>query len=119
MNMSDQELAIAVRRANSADAEAAPPFADVWSGAKRRYRRSRRRYAGFASAAAVLAAVVVVLNAGPPVLDHGGYIEIAELLDSTSWVAPSDVLLPIYEFDIYQDLPTLMESTTPAEGALL
>lgn len=118
MNMSDQELAKALRRANSADAEA-PSFNKLWASAERRYRRSRRRYAWLASVAAVLAAVVVVLNAGPPVLENGGYIEMVDLLGSTSWAAPSDVLLPIHEIDIYQDLPALMESTKPVEGALL
>lgn len=118
MNMSDQELASAVRRANSADSEA-PPFGKVWSAAEQQHLRSRRRYAWFASAAAVLAAIVVVLHFGSPTPNHGEYIEMAELLDSTSWAAPSDVLLPNYEIDIYQDLPALMESTKPAEGALL
>ena len=118
MNMSDQELASAVRRASSATSEA-PPFGAVWSNAEQSYQRSRRRYSWLASAAAVVAVIAVVLNAGPTALNQGEYIEMAELMDSTSWVAPSDVLLPNYEFDIYQDLPTLMESTKPAEGALL
>ena len=118
MNMSDQELANAIRQANSADSEA-PPFGKVWSAAEQRYQRSRRRYSWLASAAAVVAAVIVVLNAGPPAVNHGEYIEMAELLNSTSWAAPSDVLLPNYEFDIYRDLPALMESTKPVEGALL
>jgi len=118
VNTSDQELANAIRQANSADSEA-PPFSKVWSGAEQQYLRSRRRYSWFASAAAVLAGIVVVLNAAPPTVNHGGYIEMAELLGSTSWAAPSDVLLPIHDFDIYRDLPALMESTKPAEGALL
>ena len=118
MNMSDQELASAVRRANPANS-AAPSFGDVWSGAEKSYLLSKRRYAWFASAAAVVAAVVVALYAGAPTLNDNGYIELAELMDSTSWAAPSDVLMPEYEIDIYQDLPTLMESTKPVEGALL
>jgi len=118
MSTSDQELANAIRQANSADSEA-PSFGKVWSAAEQRYQRSRRRYASLASAAAMVAAVIVVLNAGQPTVNHGEYIERAELLDSTSWAAPSDVLLPIHDFDIYRDLPALMESTKPAEGALL
>jgi len=43
----------------------------------------------------------------------------ADLLESTSWVAPSDVLLPKHEIDLYQDLPAFSVSTRPAEGALL
>ena len=118
VNMSDQELANAIRRANLADSEA-PSFGKVWSAAEQRYQRSRRRYSLLAGAAAVVAAVIVVLNAAPPTVNYGEYIEMAELLDFTSWAAPSDVLLPTYEFDIYRDLPALMESTKPAEGALL
>ena len=118
MNMSNQELANAVRQANPAET-AAPSFGKVWSAAEQEYQRSRRRYSWFASAAAVVAAVLVVLNAAPPTLNHGEYIEMAELLNSTTWAAPSDVLLPNYEFDIYRDLPALMESTKPVEGALL
>ena len=52
-------------------------------------------------------------------MNHVEYIELAELMGSTSWAAPSDVLMPEYEIDIYQDLPALMESTKPVEGALL
>ncbi len=118
VNTSDQELANAIRHANSADSEA-PSFDKVWSAAEQRYQRSRRRYAWLASAAAAVAVVIVVLNAGSPTVNHGEYIEMAGLLDSTSWAAPSDVLLPIHDFDIYRDLPALMESTKPAEGALL
>jgi hypothetical protein len=63
-------------------------------------------------------AAVIVLQSGtaPP---GPSYVEVADLMDSTYWSAPSDVLLPDREFDIYQDLPVLFESTEPAEGALL
>ena len=47
------------------------------------------------------------------------YIEVADLLESTYWSAPSDVLLPDRQFDIYQELPVIFESTEPAGGALL
>jgi hypothetical protein len=60
---------------------------------------------------------MVALNVQAP--KEATYIEVAELLDSTYWFAPSDVLLPDREFDIYQDMPVLFESTEPAEGALL
>ena len=65
----------------------------------------------------IVAAVIVLVNSSAPVAER--YIEVADLMDSTYWTAPSDALLPEREFDIYQDLPVLFESTEPAEGALL
>ena len=41
------------------------------------------------------------------------------LLNSTQWSAPSDLLMPEHQFDLYQDLPLLMESTESQEGSLL
>ena len=43
----------------------------------------------------------------------------ARLLETTYWEAPSDVLLPARERDIYRDLPALEVSTEGNEGALL
>lgn len=94
-----------------------PSFDETWQAARRRYATGRRRYRWFASAAALVAAIVVALNTGSPT--QHSYIEVADLLDSTYWSAPSDVLLPDRTFDIYQDLPVIFESTDPAEGALL
>ena len=97
----------------------APPFDAIWSRAERRYQAGRRRYAWVAAAAAAVAALIVVTNGLTPAPQQSTYIEMAELLDSTSWSAPSDVLLPEYQFDIYEELPTLTLSTKTAEGALL
>jgi len=115
--MNDQDLASAVR--HSAPDVTAPAFDKVWADAETRHRESRRRYAWLASAAAALAAIVVVLNIGAEPENTINFIELAELMESTSWVAPSDVLLPEHQIDLYQDLPTLIESTKPVEGALL
>jgi uncharacterized membrane protein len=93
-------------------------FERLWQKAEQQHAASRRRYRWFAGTAATAAAVVIALNLHTPA-EQDAYIEIAELLDSTYWSAPSDVLLPDREFDIYQDLPVLFESTEPAEGALL
>ena len=95
----------------------APTFEAAWAAAER--RRGGRRYAyGFgAAAAAVTAAVIMLLNSGAPPTES--YVEVADLMNSTYWAAPSDVLLPDREFDIYQDMPELFESTEPAGGALL
>ena len=95
-----------------------PSFEKVWQEAERRNAASRQSYRWFAGAAATAAAIVVALYLQTPA-EQDPYIEVAELLDSTYWSAPSDVLLPDREFDIYQDLPVLFESTEPAEGALL
>ena len=94
-----------------------PAFEAAWSAAERRHRGRRHGYGVGAVAAAITAAVIVLLNSGAPEPER--YIEVADLMDSTYWTAPSDTLLPSREFDIYQDLPELFESTEPAEGALL
>lgn len=95
-----------------------PPFDNVWLAAQHRLAARRRHYRRFAGVAAVAAAIVIGLNVQAPT-DERSYIEVAELLDSTYWSAPSDVLLPNREFDIYQDMPVLFESTEPVGGALL
>ena len=108
-----------IRRAWQYGAEdKTPSFDRVWQAAEERYTSSRKRYRNVASAAAVIAATVIALNWQSPT-EQNNYIEIAELLGSTSWSAPSDVLLPDRKFDIYQDMPVLFESTEPAGGALL
>ena len=100
------------------------PFDDAWHRAEARHaaaKRARDRLAGVAAAAAIVAVVVMPIAR----LDNGdpgspaGFVDPAELLGSTSWAAPSDALLPEYEFDIYQEMPELMESTEPAGGSLL
>ena len=95
-----------------------PPFDRVWWAADARYVDLKRRYRRIAGVAAIVAATVVALNWQTPA-DETTYIELAELLESTYWSAPSDVLLPKRDIDIYQDLPALFESIEPAGGALL
>jgi hypothetical protein len=41
------------------------------------------------------------------------------LMNSTTWTAPSDVLMPDHQFDIYRDIPVLDQSTISEEGTLL
>ena len=115
--MNNQDLASAVRR--SEPKATAPAFDKVWASAESSHRQSRRRYAWLASAAATLAAIVVVFSIGAPPENNIKFIELAELMESTTWAAPSDSLLPEHHIDLYQDLPTLIESTEPAEGVLL
>jgi hypothetical protein len=97
--------------------DAGSSFETTWQAAQARHSAGRRRYRRFAGAAAFVAAVVVALYAQPPARDS--YIEVADLLESTYWTAPSDALLPDRQFDIYQDMPVIFESTEPARGALL
>jgi len=85
-------------------------FEEIWQRARTGYAVSRRRYAGFAAAAVIAAVVAVAIGVRAPE-PMPRYIELAELLESTYWSAPSDVLLPEKQFDIYQELPTLFEST--------
>ena len=118
MNDSDDTLRKQVSRAWKREGNAGQPsFGDAWQAAKHRYATTRRRYSKFAGVAALAAALVVVLNLQSPAEES--YIDVADLLESTYWSAPSDVLLPDREFDIYQDMPVLFESTEPAGGASL
>ena len=117
MQTDDDKLAQAVKRDFPGDAQV-PSFDKTWSAAEAQHRRSRQRYAGFAAAVVATAAVFMVLSPGTPPDDSESWIG-DELLSSTSWSAPSDVLMPEREFDIYQDLPSLNTSTKSGEGALL
>lgn len=96
---------------------AAPSFEKTWSAAGQQHASGRRRYAYFAAAAVAAAVALIALNG--PVPEQNTYIEVAELLESTYWTAPSDALLPDRQFDIYQDMPEIFESTEPAGGTLL
>lgn len=115
--MNDGDLRDALRR--DMPASEAPPFESTWHAAETRYKGSRRRNAALAGVAATLAAVAVIVTVLVPDSEQVAYIEIAELLETTSWQAPSDTLMPEREFDIFQELPVLMESTDEAGGALL
>ncbi len=99
----------------------APAFDAMWVNAKQRHRASRSRYqrfAGFAAAAAVAATAFMLwpLNG-----NHAAGIFLTEedLMSSTQWFAPSDVLLPEHQFDIYGDLPVLIETNDLDEGSPL
>lgn len=98
----------------------APDFEEVWAAAEQRYERARRRYTavgGVAAAVAVIA-IVAALRPGEPPPDDEFLIADA-LMNSTTWQAPSDALLPDYRDDIYGEIPVLMESTDLNEGSLL
>jgi hypothetical protein len=112
----DDELVRSLGLVEEADS---PAFEHVFDAAERRLVLQRRHYGMFSIAAVLVAAVVVGMNVPRPSVSATAYVEVAELLNSTYWVAPSDVLLPDRQFDIYQDLPVLIESTEPGGGTLL
>ena len=101
------------------DGNKVPPFAKTWQAAERRYAAARRSYRRVAAAAAVIAVVVVAANLQSPQVEMEALFEVADLLESTSWSAPSDVLLPEHRIDLYQEMPALIESTDSAGGTLL
>jgi len=102
-------------------AEGKPPaFDDMFAAAESRQRRSRRfRAAGGMAAAAALLAVTIALWPGQQAEVSDEFLIADALMNSTSWSAPSDSLLPQHQFDIYQGIPLLDESTISQEGSLL
>ena len=90
-------------------------FAAAEVRAARLVRRRRTAY-GIAAAAAVVAIAASLLL---PRAEDWQYVNPDDLATSTTWVAPSDVLLPEHSIDIYRDIPVLIESTDSNGGALL
>ncbi|MEM8683725.1 MAG: hypothetical protein AAGF72_09855 [Pseudomonadota bacterium] len=70
-------------------------------------RRSQLKRALLPVAAAAALVAVLVGRPDPGLV----YVSEAELFGTTAWRAPSDELLPSHRFNIYQDLPELVEST--------
>ena len=99
----------------------APEFDAMWANAEQRHRATRSRYrriAGFTTAAAVAATAFMLwpLNGNNVA---GPYLTEEDLMSSTQWLAPSDVLLPEHQFDIYGELPVLIETNDIDEGSSL
>jgi len=120
MTDSENTLRRAVREAHArAESIPAPDFDRVMAAATARAGAARKRQYLFAGTAAVAAAVAIAFGLRAPMDDNRGYIDEYELLETTGWTAPSDSLLPSREFDIYQTVPVLIESTETYGGALL
>lgn len=120
--MSEKEQYRKVRQA-FADAEAGqvPAFDSVFAAAQQQTLRSRYRYMKVGSAAAAVAVLAIVIGNWT---SHNGsdmdeFMIADAMLNTTQWSAPSDALMPSHRFDIYQDIPVLMESTELQEGSLL
>lgn len=98
-----------------------PSFGKLWARAEHAASASRWRYrsAGAAAVAAVIA-VIATMSLRPDQADIADDYLIADaLMNSTTWSAPSDRLLPEHQFDIYRDIPFPAMSTDRLEGTLL
>ncbi len=121
MNNDDNELRAALQKAQRQAVGPVPDFASVFGTAKQRLRGRRRMpFVGLAAAAVV---ALLALGLLPTQEEAFTYVDINELVATTSWTAPSDSLLPKHQFDIYREVPQLFESTdlstNSEEGALL
>ena len=106
---------------DEAESSNAPSFDKVWANAESAFTSSRRRHTVFGGAAAAIAVLGIIVSLWPTqqaALNDDYFIADA-LLNSTMWSAPSDSLLPAHQFDIYQEIHFLNESTPLQEGTLL
>ncbi len=117
MKLSDEQMRDVLQKAQAnKEAGAVPAFGTTWAIAGNRAQARRRRRGMVAGSAAVLALAFFMLK---PSGDDLHYIDTAELLETTSWAAPSDSLMPEHQYDIYEEIPVLIESTETYGGALL
>ena len=102
-----------------AEQDRVPDFDTVWVAAEKRAAKGGKQ--GWMAAGAAAAAIIVMITVGlqRPAEQDWQYINPDEFESSTSWIAPSDVLLPEYRVDIFREIPVLIESTRTEEGALL
>jgi len=123
--MNEQEIKERLKQAARAvQQDDTPSFDETWVVAESHFVKSRsgyRRYGAVATIAAAiaLAALTIVLWPAQQAELADDYFIADALLNSTSWTAPSDALMPEHQFDIYQGIPLLDESTKPYEGSLL
>ena len=117
--MNDDQFAGALQHAQARIEEGrAPTFDDAFAAAERRVRGARRRRMAGAIAAAIVA-VAVIMQVVPPSQPEWRFVDPEQFASGTSWTAPSDVLLPERRFDIFEEVPVLIESTETDGGALL
>ena len=119
--MSEQELRRSARTAYRNATPPAPRFEDVWNRAEAQaYRRTRSRRVVIGLAAGVAAAAVGLAFLVRQEPAETMSFTIAEsLLESTRWVAPSDVLMPTYPAALYETVPPLFLSTESLEESML
>lgn len=120
MTDSDTKLREALRNAQeNVESGRVPPFGSVWAAATVRARTMRRRRRAIVGSVAAAAVAVFAFGLLVPRGVEPQFIDADELLGTTSWSAPSDGLLPEHRFDIYDEIPVLIESTETYGGALL
>jgi len=116
----DKELRDAMRnRQDKAGAWQGPDFDVVWARAESTVARRRRNRSMGGIAAAVALVAVVLVSQLRQTEQEWQFVDPDEFASSTSWVAPSDILLPKHQFDIYGEIPVLIESTERDGGTLL
>ena len=116
----DTRLRTAVRDAQAyAEGGSAPDFGRLWAAADERAGKEKNRRRLLAATGAVAAALAIAFGLRAPAEQEWRYIDADELLQTTGWSAPSDSLMPDREFDIYREIPVLIESTEINGGALL
>lgn len=117
--MKEEDLKRQLQESLTAKCAEAPDFDDVWLAAEAQYFRERRRYKRISAVVAVIAIFAIAISlqlretTGSPGLTVG-----EDFLTSTLWTAPSDILIPRHDIDIYQ-IPALVEPTNLQEGPLL
>jgi hypothetical protein len=117
MPMDDRALADALRRSMPQGPDA-PPFDDAWAAAEARSRRRPHlRHAAVAAGIAIVAGFLAMNLDQTPAPAEASIGD--QIMTSTRWAAPSDVLLPRREIDIYRELPSLETSTDVEDGTLL
>jgi len=120
MTDSDTALKTALRDAQARkESGCVPDFEDVWASANARAGRARNRQRLIVGSAVAAAVAAIAFGLLPQTNDEGRYIDAGDLLETTSWYAPSDSLLPEHRFDLYQDIPVFIESTETYGGTLL
>ena len=120
--MSEKEIKDALQGAFRSMEKTPPSFDETWAAAERRNQASRQRkwrVAGGMAATVALAAITALLWPQQEAELTDDYLIADALMNSTSWTAPSDRLLPEHQFDIYQEIPALVPSTNSQEGTLL
>ena len=119
--MEDREIREKVKQSLESRSSDVPDFEASWLAAEARYldeKRRIRRNSGVVAAVTIVAVFLALL----PDDENPAYPELGineDFLSSTLWTAPSDVLIPKHEIDVYQDLPALMESTEYGDESLL
>lgn len=119
--MKEIEIRQALKDAHESAEGKPPPFDAVWAAAESAHGHSRGRFrviGGFAAAVAVIAIIAGLWPEQQAGLTDE-YLIADALMNSTSWSAPSDSLMPEHQFDIYQEIPFPGVSTNEQEGSLL